>query len=275
MMESPLMQYLLMNVFNSWAVDEENWKTVWNSPKYTQLALISDLTMQGITLIHQADDVAQSKGWAVTSMMARGVSLARLSCLSLALGSFSDAFANYRMLLEREMTLRHIETNNQYEAFAKAFYSEVYHRAGKGLNDFDLRNTYSKCDLEASKKMMGLIRAKYFENKSPKAHGSYWERPKIEELADNTGHIAELRVYDLGSRSVHPQLRDMVQPEESDIPPELLMELIVITLGGLSKFGLSLFPDSYELSVKIEKIVLQPPSGTSIPELIKAHRTAD
>ena len=48
MMESPLMQYLLMNVFNSWAVDEENWKTVWNSPKYTQLALISDLTMQGI-----------------------------------------------------------------------------------------------------------------------------------------------------------------------------------------------------------------------------------
>ena len=27
MVESPMMQYLMLNVFNSWALDEENWKT--------------------------------------------------------------------------------------------------------------------------------------------------------------------------------------------------------------------------------------------------------
>ena len=236
MVESPMMQYLMLNIFNSWAFDEENWKTVWNSPIYTQLALISDLTMRGITLIQEADDVSQSKRWAVTSMMARGVSLARLSCLSLALGSFSDAFSNYRMLLEREMTLKYLEANDQYEAFAKAFYSEAYHRASKGLNDGDLRKNYSQNDLEESKKTMALIRAKYFGNEPPKAPGAYWTRPKTEELADKSVRKEELRAYDLGSRSVHPQLRDMVQPEEADIAPEALMDLIVTTLGGVSIF---------------------------------------
>ena len=86
MVESPMMEYLMLNVvFNPWALDEENWKTVWHSPVYAQLALISDLTMRGITLIQEADHVPESKGWTVTSMMARGVSLARLSCLSLVL----------------------------------------------------------------------------------------------------------------------------------------------------------------------------------------------
>ena len=275
MVESPLMQYLLIIVFNSWVFDEGNWKTAWNSPIYAQLAVISDITMQGITLIQQADDVAQSKGWTVTSMMARGVSLARLSCLSLALGSFSDGFSNYRMLLEREMTLKYLETNYQYEAFAKAFYSEIYHRAGKGLNDGDLRSDYSQNDLEASKNMMELIRTKYFNNKSPKVPGAYWKRPTTEELVDKTVRKEALRVYDLGNRSVHPQLRDMVQPGESDIPPELLMDLIVMTLGDLSMFGLSLFADSYALAGKIEKIILQPPSGTSIPDMVQAARTAN
>ncbi len=64
MVGSPMMQYLMLNVLNSWAFDEEHWKAAWNSPVYGQLALISDVTMQGITLIQRADHITQSKGWA-------------------------------------------------------------------------------------------------------------------------------------------------------------------------------------------------------------------
>ena len=261
MTESPMMQFLMLSVFNSWTLDEENWKAMWHSPTYGQLALISDVTMQGIKAIQRADHVSQSKGWAVTSMMARGVILARLSCFSLALGSVSDAVSNYRMLLERAMTLKYLETNNQYEAFAKAFYAGLYHRAGKGLNDDELRESYSHDSLEDSKGLMALIRAKYFDNKPPKAPGAYWKPPKTEELADGPERKAELRAYDLGSRSVHPLLGDMVQPEESDIPIEVLMNLIVTTLGDLSIFGLSLFPESSSLADKVKEIILHPPSG--------------
>ena len=264
MVESPMMQYLMLNVFNSWALDEENWETVWHSPVYAKLAGISDLTMRGITAIQKDAHVSESKGWTVTSMMARGVSLARLSCISLALGSFSDAFSNFRMLLEREMTLKYLEANNQYEAFAQAFYADVYHRAGKGLNDGDLRKGYSHDDLEKSKNMMKLIRTKYFDNKPPKAPGSYWRLPRFDELVAETERKEAQRVYDLGSRNVHPQLRDMLQPEESDIAPEALMDLIVATVGDLSMFGSSRFAESSSLAAKVEEIILQPPSGTSI-----------
>ena len=262
MVESPMMQYLMLNVFNSWALDEENWKTKWNSPIYAQLALISDLTMRGITLIQEDPHVSQSKGLTVTSMMARGVSLARLSCLSLGLGSLSDAFSNYRMILEREMTLKYLEANNQYEAFAQAFYAEVYHRAGKGLNDEDLRKGYSHDDLEKSKNMMKLIRTKYFDNKPPNAPGSYLKLPKFEKLVGETERKEAERAYDLGSRNVHPQLRDMIQSEESDISFEELMVLTVTTLGALSTFGLSLFAESDPLAGEIERVILQSPSGT-------------
>ena len=134
-----MMQYLMLNVFNAWAVNEENYRTAWNSPVYAQLLLVQQMTMQGIDLIQQADGVPRSKGCAVTSMLARGVSLARLSCLSLDLGSFSDACSNLRMLLERDLTIRYVEAHNQYEDFAKAFYAEIYHGANKRLNDQQLR----------------------------------------------------------------------------------------------------------------------------------------
>ena len=196
MVESPMMQYLMLNVLNSWSFDEEHWKAAWNSPVYGQLALISDVTMQGITLIQRADHIAQSKGWAVTSMLARGISLARLSCISMACGSFSDAFSNYRMLLEREMTLKHIEAKNHFEAFAQAFYAEIYHRAGQGLNDGDLRKGYSQAELENSKAMMETIRKTYFDSKPPKTPGAYWRRPKFEDLIDKNIGRAALRVYD-------------------------------------------------------------------------------
>ena len=275
MVESPMMQYLMLNVFNAWAVDEGNHRTAWRSPVYAQLLLIQKTTMQGIDLIQKSDDVPQSKGWAVTSMLARGVSLARLSCLSLDTGSFSDACSNFRMLLDREMTLKHLEAHNQYEDFAKAFYAEGYHRAGEGLNDPQLRKGYTPSDLEDSKQLMELIRMKYFDGKAPKKPGHYWKRPPTEQLADEFSRgIASrsddatlkqtMRAYDLGNGTVHPRLRDMIQPEDSDISAEDLRNLILVTLGGLARFGLALFERSTPLVGEIEQVILQPPSGTSL-----------
>ena len=213
-------------------------------------------------------------------MLARGVSLARLSCLSLDTGSFSDACSNFRMLLDREMTIRHLEAHNQYEDFAKAFYAEIYHRAGEGLNDTQLRKGYTSSDLEESKQIMELIRTKYFESKAPKKPGYYWKRPPTQQLADKCSKgIASgsddatlkqtMRVYDLGNGSVHPRLRDMIQPEDSGISAEDLKSLILVTLGGLATFGLSLFEESAPLVGKIEQVILQPPSGTSLLDILR------
>ena len=284
MVESPMMQYLMLNVFNAWAVNEENYRTTWNSPVYAQLLLIQATTMQGIDLIQKADDVPKNKGLAVTSMLARGVTLARLSCLSLDTGSFSDACSNLRMLLDREMTIRYLEAHNQYEDFAKASYAETYHRAGEGINDKQLRKKFTPSDLEESKQMMELIRKEYFDNKPPKKPGTYWKRPTTQQLADQFAkeiasgpdeatHKHIMRVYDLGNGSVHPKLLDIIQPEESDISAEDLRSLILVTLGSLAMFGLSLFEESFPLVGKIEQVILQPPSVTSLLDMVRGTPT--
>ncbi len=285
MVESPMMQFLMLNVFNAWARQEGNYKTAWHSPVYAQLALVQDTAMHGVKLIQEADYVPQSKGWAVTSLLARGVSLARLSCLALDMGSFSDAFANFRMLLEREMVLRYLEANNQYDAFAKASYAELYHRAGKGINDKELRKGYTSSAAKESRRMMELIRTEYFANDSPRAPGHYWRRPKSQELADEyakglssrSGKArarAAIRAYKLGNRSVHPGIRDMLQPEDSDISAEDLRGLILLTLVDLATFSLSRFQESSSLANKIERIILQPPSGAPIIDMLLAENTS-
>ena len=284
MVESPMMQYIMLSVFNAWAVNEGNHRTAWNSPVYAQLLLVQQMTMQGIDLIQQADGVPQSKGCAVTSMLARGVSLARLSCLSLDLGSFSDACSNLRMLLERDLTIRYVEAHNQYEDFAKAFYAEIYHGANERLNDEQLRESYAFGDWEECKRMMELIRTKYFDNRAPKKPGSYWKRPRTDQLADeffegtawgsdDATRKKTLLVYDLGNRSVHPSLMDMIQPEESDLAPETLRGLILVTLGSLAMFGLSLFDELGPLVGQIEQVILHPPSTASLLDLVGAGAT--
>ena len=267
MVESPMMRYLMLNVFNGWAVNEANFRTAWYSPVFNQLVLVQDLTMRGVTLIQRAEGVPLGKGWAVSSMLARGVSLARQSCLALAVGGFSDAFANYRMLFEREMVLRYLEANNQYEDFAKAFYATIYHMAGKGISDVQLRPLYHAKELENSKQIMAYIRNQFFDRQAPKGPGHYWNPPQTDQLAEAfaKGVIGEsdgatrkqaVRAYDIGNKCVHPRLRDMLQPEESDISAEELTELILVTLVGLTTFGLSLFDESSRLVIDIERVVL-------------------
>ena len=266
--ESPLMRYLMLNILNGWVFSEGNYNPAWNSPIYDRLLQVQGLTMRGVDLIQKAKDVPQSKGLAVTSMLARGVSLARLSCLSLALGSFSDAFAIYRMLFDRELILRYLEAKNKYEAFAKAFYAEIYQLANKGINDEQLRGASTSSGVEEAKRMMELIRMRYFDNKAPNAPGHYWKRPHTEKLAeefangidstpDGTTRKQAVRAYDMGNKCVHPRLRDLLQPEDTDISPEELRSLILTTLGGLAMFGLSLFEETSPLIHEIQDIVVQ------------------
>ena len=251
-LESPLMEFLTFSALNSWVVDEENGMTAWNLPVYTKLALIQQVTMRGVDLIQKVNTTSQSKGLGVTSMMVRGINLARLTCFSLAFGSFSDAFANYRMLLDRHLTLLYLDSNNQYEDFAKAFYAEKYHRVSKGINDEELRKGYSLKQINESKQMMYIIRKTYFNGNPPNAPGHYWKPPTTQQLADEYVNSTKfepetieskeiLRVYDLGNKSVHPQLRDMLQPEDSDIEYEDLTDLTLLTVSDISKFGLSRF----------------------------------
>ena len=271
---SPMMQYLMSNVFNAWVVDEENYKVAWHSPVYAQLALVQDLTMQGVTLIQRAKGVPQSEGWAVTSMLVRGISLARLSCLSLAIGSFSDAFANYRMLMDRGMVLSYLESHNQYKAYAQSFYANIYHQAGDLLNNGQLRQDYPPAVADESKRIMAYLRKTHFGGKAPHKPGHYWKPPHTDSLAEEYAkviamnleggtHTKVMRVYDLGNKSVHPRLMDMIQPESSDISAEDLRGFILATLVALATFGLSLFPESAQLADKVQEIFNGPPSGTS------------
>ena len=79
--------------------------------------------------------------------------------------------------------------------------------------------SYAFGDWEEWKRMMELIRTKYFDNRAPKKPGSYWERPRTDQLADeffegtawgsdDATRKKTMLVYDLGNRGVHPSLME-------------------------------------------------------------------
>ena len=280
MVGSPMMEYLMLATFNEWAWGEGNWETTWDLPVYSQLAMIQEVTITGIDLIVQCNDLQQSKGWTLTSMMARGISLARMSCLALATGSFSDTFSSYRMLLDRLITLKFLEDKNQYEEFAKFSYADFYHRINSRLNDGELRESYSSGEIKHYREMMALIRKKFFQDSPPRKPQHYWKPPYTADLvasalADDAGlgQKQTSQVYELGNRSVHPWVRDLIQPEDSDITPQDFMRLILITAADLSVFGLSLHPATAPLTDEVKRIVLDTPQqGIPIWDLVANTR---
>lgn len=287
MVESPMMQFLMASTLNAWTLDEENWMTAWHSPDYIRLALTQNLAMSGVSSIQKAANVSQSQGWAVTSMLARGVCIARLSYFALACGSLSDAVSNYRMLLERLLLLRYLDSNDHYDAFAKAFYAEIYRRASQGVSDQQLRNEYDQEQIDNCKHTMALIRAEYLDGKQPRAPGHYWRRPESNALATQYvnagGPLSEsaqgkmiLRVYELGNQAVHPRLRDMAQPEDSDLSYEDMLSIVLVTLAELTEFGLSLFEETYALAGRVQEIIIQPVHAeASLMEVVKASEVAN
>jgi hypothetical protein len=275
-----MMQYLTMATFSEWAWGEGNWETTWNLPVYSQLAMIQEVTITGIDLIKQCNDLQRSKGWALTSMMVRGINLARMSCLGLATGSFSDTFSSYRMLLDRLITLKYLEANDQYEEFEKFSYADLYHRINSRLNDGELRESYTSSEIKQYREMMALIRTKFFQDSHPRKPQHYWKPPYTNDLvasalANDSGlqQKQTSQVYELGNRSVHPWIRDLIQPEESDIAPQTIMGLILITEADLSTFGLSLHPATAPLADEVRRIVLDTPQrGVPMWELVASTR---
>ena len=287
MVKSPMMQFLMASALNAWALDEGNWETAWHSPDYIRLALIQNLAMSGVTSIQSAANVSQSKGWAVTSMLARGVSIARLSYFALACGSLSDAFSNYRMLLERLLLLRYLDSNDEYDAFSKAFYAEIYRRASQGLSDQQLRSEYDRTQIEENTHTMDAIRAEYFDDQQPKAPGRYWRRPESNEFAAQyvsagvslsksaQGKMIQ-RAYELGNQAVHPRLMDMAQPEDSDLSYEDMLNVVLVTLAELTEFGLSLFEVTSALAGRVQEIMTQPiHAGAPLIVVVKASEVAN
>ena len=277
---SPMMQYMMMSTFSEWALVEGNSEALWNLPTYTQLAMIQEVTMAGIGLILQRNELLESKGWALTSMMARGIHIARMSCLALATGSFSDAFSSYRMLLDRLITLKYLENNDQYEAFAKFSYAGLYHQINSRLDDGDLRESYTSGETKQYKEMMALIRKKFFQDSPPRKPQHYWKPPYTNDLVssalENDGGLQQKQtsqVYELGNKSVHPWVRDLIQPEDSDITPQDVMGLILITTAHLSVFGLSLHSATIALADEVKRIAIDTPQrGIPIWELVADTR---
>ena len=279
MVRSPMMEYLMVSTLNEWAWGEGNWETTWYLPIYSQLAMIQVVTIAGIDLIKQCNDLPESKGLALISMMARGISLAQISCLALATGSFSDTFSNFRMLLDRLITLKYLESNDQYEEFAQFSYAGLYHQINSRLNDSELRENYTSDEIKYYKDMMALIREKFFQNRPPRKAQHYWKPPYTADLVasaladDDLQKKQTAQIYALGNRSVHPWVRDLIQPEDSDITPQTLMGLILITEADLSTFGLSLHPVTAPLTDEVRRIVLDTPQqGVPLWELVANTR---
>lgn len=277
---SPMIQYMTMGTFSEWALAESDSEALWNLPIYAQLAMIQEVTMAGIGLIQQRNDLPESKGWALTSMMARGIRIARMSCLALATGSFSDAFSSYRMLLDRLITLKYLENNDQYEVFAQFSYADLYHGLNSRLNDGDLRESYTSDEIKQYKEMMALIRKRFFQDSHPRKPQHYWKPPQTKDLVasalENDGGLQQKQtsqVYELGNRSVHPWIRDLIQPEDSDLTPQDIMGLILITAADLSVFGLSLHPATIPLGDEVKTIALgNPHRGIPMWELVADTR---
>lgn len=128
---------------------------------------------------------------------------------------------------------------------------------------------------------MALIRGKFFQNSPPRKAQHYWKPPYTADLVasaladdDDLQKKQTAQIYELGNKSVHPWVRDLIQPEESDITPQTIMGLILVTEADLSTFGLSLHPATAPLADEVRRIVLDTPQrGVPMWELVASTRT--
>ena len=264
---SPMMQLIARaTVLNEWVMDEDNSAALWNSPVCGLLEAVEAITAAGIGLMQLHPELPESKSWALATMMGRGIHLARLASISLAMGSFSDSCAIFRMLQDRLITIRHLDSNDQYEAFANYSWAKVYHLLLDRLNDAELRGSWTLQEIEHFKGLMTVIRKEHFQNKAPHRPQHYWKPLSTKELIesmwtnrDSLYRKKELHLYELGNRSVHPWIKDLLQPEETDMSALDFMSLIFITSANLSEFCLSRHPKTSHLAEEIGAIVSQTP----------------
>ena len=229
--------------------------------------------MKGID-IQKADGFGDTvEGIIVSRMMARGLTLARTACLAMAIGSPMDALACYRMLFDRALTLQFLDKNNQYAEFERFCWAEVYFWSDEGLSFPMWRDQATSREVQSHKDRQAVIKEKYFGGAVPKMANTYWKAPNSEELVrafslhplglpepeDSDVSRAMKRLYQLGSKAVHPRIGDMVETEElgwSEDSREC-MSLVLMALTSLTAFGLSRHSGTEFLANEIANLVIK------------------
>lgn len=251
--DAPIFRFIFRNLTTEWSM--KNWETVWTSPIYDEVSSVWTLTMKGID-IQKADGFGDTvPGTIVSRMMARGLTLTRTACLAMAFGSPMDALACYRMLFDRALTLQFLDKNNQYSDFERFCWAEVYFWLDEALSLPTWRDQATSKEVQSNKDRQATIKEKYFDGAVPKMANTYWKAPNSAELVRTFSlHLLGLpepegsdvskamkRLYELGSKAVHPRIGDMVETEElgwSEDSREC-MSLVLMALTCLTAFGLS------------------------------------
>ena len=124
------------------------------------------------------------------------------------------------------------DKNNQYEAWEKRYWAEVYFWVDEALSIPMWRKQASPQDIQSFKDRQADIKEKHFNGELPMkpkmVNDPYWTPPKPEVLAatfslnplclrepeDSELPKAMRRFYELGNKSVHPIMGDMMQTED-------------------------------------------------------------
>lgn len=250
----------------------KNWETVWNSPIYDDVADVWSVTMEGIDILRAEGFANTSKGIVVSQMMARGLSLARTACWAMAVGSPMDALACYRMIYDRALTLQFLDQNDQYQEFERYCWAEAYFWLSDAASLQLWRTQASKQEIQSHKGRQAKIRQQHFGGLVPKKPGTYWDPPRSEELVEGFSlhplglpepKSTELlkamkRLYELGSKAVHPRIGDMVETEELGWSADSreCMDLILMALTLLTTFGLSRHKKTESLAKRIAALAI-------------------
>lgn len=268
--ELPLFRFMMKNFTADWVLN--NFESIQFSPIFDDVSSIWDITMAGIFIQNSESFGSTSKGVTISRMMTRSVSMARTSCWAMATGSPMDSLACYRMIFERALLLQYLEKNNQYEGFEKYCWAEAYFWLGDAMASPLWRRQASPEEIRSFKERQSVIRNKHFDGKAPKKPKAYWNQPSTGEMAktfslfapyeemDSNGELrrAMERLYELGSKAVHPRIGDLLEPEELGWSGDSreCMSLIVMALASVTMFGLSRHEKTIPLTNSIANLLI-------------------
>lgn len=270
----PFFRFIFNNMTTDWGM--ENFETVWNSPIYDDIEGIRDVTMKGVDIQKATGFGNTAKGITISMMMVRGLKLANLCCWAAATGSPLDVLACYRMLCDRALTLQYLDKNDQYEAWEKRYWAEAYFWLEEALSIPMWRKQASLQDIQSFKDRQAEIKEKHFKGELPMkpkmVNDPYWTPPKPEVLAATFSlnplwlrepENSELpkamrRLYELGNKSIHPMMGDMMQTEDVGWSADSKegIDMVLMALASLTIFGLSRHPDTEFLAREIAATVV-------------------
>lgn len=249
----PLFRFIMRNFTTEWVLN--NFESIQNSPVFDEVSRIWDITMTGVDIQKSEGFGNTTKGITISRMMIRGLSLARISCWAMAIGSPMDSLACYRMIFERALLIQYPDKYNQYDGFEKYCWAEGYHWLGDAMASPMWRGQAEQEKVQSFKERRRVIKDRYFGGREPMKPNEYWNQPTTYEMEkafslsapyaemDDSGEVrrAMKRLYELGSKAVHPRIGDMLETEELgwSADSKECMSLVVMALASLTMFGLS------------------------------------